>query len=152
MNFFICKKNKGQMDINAHAHDSSCLYVVHGTRRLSDEGENLFPLLILSKLFSPLQGLFNILVYCRPHVNSLRRKHPDFSWFKANWITVKTGGDNNSSGRTRRDRQSNLIGNTVFLERLERDHAQRMRSIRQNKHEVVDTYEALLADTCQRWR
>ena len=134
------------MDINAHAHDSSCLYVVHGTRRLSDEGENLFPLLILSKLFSP------ILVYCRPRVNSLRRKHPDFSWFKANWITVMTGGDNNSSGRTRRDRQSNLIGNTVFLERLERDHAQRMRSIRQNKHEVVDTYEALLADTCQRWR
>lgn len=120
--------------------------------QLSDEGENLFRLLILSKLFSPLQGLFNILVYCRPHVNSLRRKHPDFSWFKANWITVKTGGDNNSSGRTRRDRQSNLIGNTVFLERLERDHAQRMRSIRQNKHEVVDTYEALLADTCQRWR
>ncbi len=71
-------------------------------------------------------------MYCRPHVKALQRQHPEYSYLKAFWLTIKKGGDNNSSGQTRTRRRSNLIRNKVFLDRLERNHKDRMQSIRQN--------------------
>ncbi len=95
------------------------------------EGENLFVILICARIFTPMQGILNIFVYCRPHVKALRKRHPQYSYLKALWLVLKTGGDNNSVGRTRSDRKKNLQGNVVFLQRLERGHVQRMMSIRQ---------------------
>ena len=59
-----------------------------------------FCLLILSQTFMPLQGFFNVFVYTRPHVKSIRKNNPDYSWFKAFWIAFKAGGDNDSVGQT----------------------------------------------------
>lgn len=92
----------------------------------------MYVILVLSRIFTPLQGLFNICIYCRPHVISLRRRRPDVSWWHACWLTVKTGGDHNLLGQSKRRRKSNLIGNEIFLERLERDHIQRMATIRKS--------------------
>ena len=71
-------------------------------------------------------------MYCRPHVKALQKQHSEYSYLKAFWLTIKKGGDNVSSGQTRTRRRSNLIRNKVFLDRLERNHKERMRSIRQN--------------------
>ena len=87
-------------------------------------------ILDLSRIFSPLQGLLNIFVYCRPHMITMRRRRPGLSWWGALWSTVKTGGDHNSPGRTSRRRKHDLSGNKIFLKRLEHNHLQRMQSIR----------------------
>ena len=47
--------------------------------------------LLLSCIFYPLGGLFNILVYTRPKVLSLRRKNPQYSWFQAFVIVIRAG-------------------------------------------------------------
>ena len=92
----------------------------------------MYMILVLSRIFTPLQGLFNICIYCRPHVISLRRRRPEVSWWHACWLTVKTGGDHNLLGQSKRRRKSNLIGNDIFLKRLERDHLQRMATARKS--------------------
>jgi len=95
----------------------------------------------LNRIFSPLQGLFNIVVYCRPHVSSLRRNHPEFSWFKAFWLTVRTSGDNGSAGRS--DRRSQVLskkGRQKVLDRIERDHISRMRKLRNNKRKSSNNF------------
>ncbi|GFH50385.1 hypothetical protein CTEN210_06861 [Chaetoceros tenuissimus] len=58
-----------------------------------------FPVLLLARIFAPLQGIFFILVYSRPHVRSLRTRNPELSWFQAFMIAFKAGGDNDSGGR-----------------------------------------------------
>lgn len=50
-----------------------------------------FPILLLSRIFHPLQGFFNMLVYTRPHVITLRRRH-GYTWGKALWETIFTYG------------------------------------------------------------
>jgi len=110
---------------------------------VSGGGENQFILLALARFFTPLQGLFNIIVYCRPHIIALKKRHPEYSLLKAFWLIVRTGGDNNSSGQTKRQRKSNLQGNAVFLQRLEGDHVKRMQSIHQSSRESSDKYAAL---------
>ena len=50
-------------------------------------------LLVSSRIFLPLQGLFNILIYTRPHVNKERKKCPSLSWWAAFRIVVASGGD-----------------------------------------------------------
>lgn len=63
-----------------------------------------FPLVLLSQIFNPLQGLFFILVYSRPHVRSLRVQNPELSWFQAFKIAFKAGGDNDSGGQSNKSR------------------------------------------------
>lgn len=63
-----------------------------------------FSLLFLSQIFNPLQGLFFILVYSRPHVRSLRVQNPELSWFQAFKIAFKAGGDNDSGGQSNKSR------------------------------------------------
>ncbi len=41
----------------------------------------------------PLGGLFNILIYTRPNVAALRRKHPEYSRLLAIWMVLKSGGE-----------------------------------------------------------
>ena len=48
--------------------------------------------LLMTSIFYPLGGLFNILVYTRPKVLSLRRKNPrQYSWFQAFVIVIRAG-------------------------------------------------------------
>jgi hypothetical protein len=49
-------------------------------------------LITLTSIFYPLGGLFNILVYTRPKVWSLRRKHKGLSWRRAFITVVRAGG------------------------------------------------------------
>jgi hypothetical protein len=46
---------------------------------------------LLASIFYPLGGLFNILVYTRPKVLSLRRKNPQYYWFQAFVIVIRAG-------------------------------------------------------------
>ncbi len=43
-------------------------------------------------LLYPLGGMFNILVYCRPKVLSLKRNNPQYSWIKSFFLVVRAGG------------------------------------------------------------
>ncbi|GFH44284.1 predicted protein [Chaetoceros tenuissimus] len=56
-----------------------------------------FVLLLLARMFTPLDGLLLILVYSRPEVKFLRSRNQDLSWFGALVITFKAGFDNGSS-------------------------------------------------------
>ena len=48
----------------------------------------------LGSFFFPLQGLFNIFVYCRPHIVALQKKYPgEYSWFRAFKVVLMSGGD-----------------------------------------------------------
>ena len=53
-----------------------------------------FPILVLSRIFNPLQGLFFIQVYSRPHVKSIQNRNPYLNWFQAFAVAFKAGGDN----------------------------------------------------------
>ncbi len=57
----------------------------------------------------PMQGFLYIFVLTRPYVITLRRRNKEYSWIKAFWITIQSGGDEDkisfrrrrSSARTR---------------------------------------------------
>lgn len=45
-------------------------------------------------LFFPTQGLFNVFVYCRPHIVALQTKYPnEYTWFRAFRVVLRSGGD-----------------------------------------------------------
>ncbi len=50
-------------------------------------------LLIFAMILSPLSGLFNVLVYTRQSIASLRRRDPSLSWLSRFWIVLKAGGE-----------------------------------------------------------
>ena len=106
--------------------------------RVLERGQKPVPfvLLLLSRFFNPMQGVFNILVYCRPHVSSLRTNNPGYYWLKAFWQTVRTGGDNNSAGQSRRSRSSNRSnkGSKKVLQKMERNHILMMAKIRKARN------------------
>ena len=66
--------------------------------------EPRLPLLVLARLFNPLQGIFNILVYTRPHVAKERLRDPSLTWWGAFKKVVKSGGDDDNE-RTNRLRR-----------------------------------------------
>lgn len=43
---------------------------------------------ILVVVFAPLQGLWNFIIYVRPKITSVRKRHPDYSWFDAFQVAV----------------------------------------------------------------
>ncbi len=47
---------------------------------------------IFAMISSPLAGFFNILVYTRQSIASLRRNNPTLSWLSRFWIVLKAGG------------------------------------------------------------
>lgn len=73
-----------------------------------DYGSVSFPLRVLGRLFWPAQGFMNILVYTRPHVTTLRKMYPHYSWLKAFITVVKSGGDNDGNLDIAR-RQSRIL-------------------------------------------
>jgi hypothetical protein len=83
----------------------TCFFPILGAiiSSTKDGRENIpFSIVLLSRIFNPLQGFFNMLVYTRPHVSSLRRSH-GYSRIKAFWVTIfKYGGDIPHEGSRRR--------------------------------------------------
>lgn len=71
-----------------------------GTHNYLLQGDKLIPLLLYS--IFPLGGVFNILVYCRPKVNAIRREKTDISWIKALWLVIMAGGEIPDSDSTER--------------------------------------------------
>jgi len=86
-----------------------------------------FAVYVLSRVFTPLQGFLNILVYTRPHVSSRRNQNPECSWLTAFWETIKSGGDNDTAGQSRRGRHKASI---KTRQKIEADHKRRMTEIR----------------------
>lgn len=96
-------RNMEEISNRAAAYVIACIltYMFPIINRLIErQGSNVAPFVItlLSRMFFPLQGLFNVLVYTYPHVISHRRNHADCNWFQAFWKVIKTGGDNDESG------------------------------------------------------
>ena len=52
-----------------------------------------FPLMVADFSLLPLCGFFNILVYTRPKVTTVRRRRPEYWWFQAFWMVMKAGGE-----------------------------------------------------------
>ncbi len=48
---------------------------------------------IVTHTIYPLQGFFNVMVYIRPNVISVRRKNPKISLFRVAWEVLKAGGE-----------------------------------------------------------
>jgi len=72
-------------------------------------------------------------------VSSLRRNHPEYSWLKAFWLTVRTGGDNDSAGRSRRrsSQAASKKGSQKVLDRIERNHTSRMNDLRKERKPAI---------------
>ena len=68
-------------------------------------GELPFWSFLIARILYPMQGLLNILVYTRPHVISVRKRSPHYSWRKAFWIVVQRGGDHGGLIASRRQRR-----------------------------------------------
>jgi len=96
-----------------------------------------FTLLFLARVLNPLQGLFDMIVYCRPHVLSLRRRHPEYSWSKLIWKTVKTGGDNNVAGQGRRNHHGSRRASQKVKNKIYENHALRMKEIRERNERMA---------------
>lgn len=65
-----------------------------------------FALKIFSRLLQPLQGLFNMLVYTRPHVKNYRSIHPESKWLGAFLYVVSKGGDDDRTAMQRSSRST----------------------------------------------
>ena len=100
---------------------------------LNSQGKEVpFVLLLLARFFLPLQGFFNIMVYTRPHIVSVRRNNPTYFWFKAFGIVFKAGGDNDSAGQAQRGSNQQPASAANIKRRqslIERDHNRRMSNI-----------------------
>mmetsp|Transcript_7810 Transcript_7810/g.8599 ORF Transcript_7810/g.8599 Transcript_7810/m.8599 type:complete len:479 (+) Transcript_7810:191-1627(+) len=72
-------------------------------------GETPYWLAFIARTVNGLQGLFNVLVFTRPHIISLRRKHKSYSWLKAFWTIVKSGGDHDGNTRRRGKRTARRL-------------------------------------------
>jgi len=126
-------------------------------RIILNQGKDVpFIILLLARFFLPLQGFFNIIVYTRPHIVSLRRNNPEYSWFKAFAIVFKAGGDNDSAGQSARSNQQPASDANIRRRQtlVERDHNRRMSEIRRRSM-VSDSFlaaarEARLSDELQR--
>ena len=109
-------------------------YIFSATGRMIQmQGKEVpFAILFLARFFLPLQGFFNIMVYMRPHIISLRRSNPDYSWFKAFVVVFKGGGDNDCAGQGQRSSQQPAsVANIRRRQKLaERDHNRRMDEIK----------------------
>ena len=65
-------------------------------------------LLSLAKVFNPLQGALNILVYTRPHVANELSRNPNMTWWGAFKKVIKSGGDDGAE-RTNQLRRGSAV-------------------------------------------
>jgi len=111
-------------------------------RTMELQGKEIpFFVILLARIFTPAQGVFTILVYTRPHVRSIRKNNPEYSWFKAFGIAFKAGGDNDSVGQAQGGgrRRSNSLRPISAAEkkkkqdRITKDFQRRMAEIERRK-------------------
>ena len=109
-------------------------------RTMELQGKDIpFSVILLARIFTPAQGFFTILVYTRPHVKSIRKNNPEYSWFKAFGIAFKAGGDNDSVGQGGGGRRSNSLRPISDAEkkkkqdRITKDFERRMAGIERRK-------------------
>ena len=65
-------------------------------------------ILVLVRIFNPLQGALNILVFTRPHVAKELSRNSNLSWWGAFKKVIKSGGDDGDE-RTNRLRRGSLV-------------------------------------------
>ena len=102
-------------------------------RSIQMQGKEIpFALLLLARFFFPLQGFCNIMVYMRPHIISLRRSNPEYSWIKSSVVVFKGGGDNDCAGQSQRINQQPASDADIRRRQklVERDHNRRMDEIK----------------------
>ena len=81
---------------------------------VSKHGSSPFIILLLPRIFRPLQGLFNIIIYTRIRVSRLRA-NTGYSWMKAFYTVVRSFDDHDdctyeeSSGEERRGRRRSIF-------------------------------------------
>jgi len=72
-------------------------------------GEIPFPLLLLSQIFVPLQGLFNFIIYIRPYVNNIKTSDPDCTNLHAIILAIFSKPDERSSDQSSKVRLSDIF-------------------------------------------
>jgi len=77
-----------------------------------------FNLLLLARITQPLQGVFNILIYTRPHVKTARERHPSYNYLQALWEVVKSGGDYDIEDSSDRNRRSATVNANALAARM----------------------------------
>ena len=77
-------------------------------------------------------SVLDLPLYMRPHIVSLRRNNPEYSWFKSLTIVFKAGGDNDSVGQVQRSSQQPASDADIRRRQklIERDHNRRMKEIK----------------------
>ncbi len=60
---------------------------------LKMHGPSTFTVDLLFSLIFPLQGVLNVFALTRPFVLTLLRRNREYSWLKAFWTIIKSGGD-----------------------------------------------------------
>lgn len=93
-------KQQAMLFIGAFLITASMTYVNRVTEQVV--GSSPFWLQWLARFLNGLQGFFNIIVYTKPHVASLRRRHQNYSWFNAFFKVVMKGGDHDRIHSSRR--------------------------------------------------
>ncbi len=58
-------------------------------------------LMLSVHIFYPMGGFFNVLAYSRPKIRALRIRKPSYSWFRAFFHVMRTGGDVHVPTRTK---------------------------------------------------
>jgi len=99
-------------------------YVFSATYRIWEMNGSTAPFVItlLGRIFIPLQGLFNILIYTYPHVTSYRCNHPEHSWFRSFREVIKSGGDSDRITGIRRGRNIRKRRGSVRKEPIVQDN------------------------------
>ncbi len=71
---------------------------------------------VIAKILVPLQGLFNIFIYTRPHVQKERKRNPRLGYWEAFFLVVRSGGDDDDE-RTNRFREGPSSSRALALSR-----------------------------------
>ena len=70
---------------------------------------------------------------------TLRSNHPEYSWWKAFWLTIKSGGgdhsNDNVSGSSLHVRRRK--SNQKVINKIRQNHLERMSSIRQSRRQSI---------------
>jgi hypothetical protein len=120
-----------------------CTFVFAFVARIMEQdpegGGAPFLLLLLTRTLNPLQGFFNILVYTRPHVSALRRRHLSYSRLRAFWIVVKAGGDHDRPSTGRRTRRLSWISrqNPKHTAKTRNNEVKELSKKKQDKDSVI---------------
>eukprot|EP00554_Chaetoceros_debilis_P015831 CAMPEP_0194121734 /NCGR_PEP_ID=MMETSP0150-20130528/48247_1 /TAXON_ID=122233 /ORGANISM="Chaetoceros debilis, Strain MM31A-1" /LENGTH=604 /DNA_ID=CAMNT_0038814319 /DNA_START=287 /DNA_END=2101 /DNA_ORIENTATION=- len=76
--------------------------VLSHSLKLATGKNSPYVIVLLSRIFGPLQGVFNIFVYTMPHVRKKRKFNQDWSWFRAFYAVIRLGGDDDKEDNQQR--------------------------------------------------